>query len=265
MSQSFQTLDISQRAAGVAQITMSRPQVFNAFDEVMIGELDAAFTQLSQDDTVRVIVLAGEGKHFSAGADLQWMQRASGASIEWNTADARRFAAMLHRIASSPKPTLARVQGAALGGGVGLTCACDMAVVADNASFAVSEAKFGILPAVIGPYVVNAVGKRHARYLALTTTRIDAHTALSMGMVQRVVSADGLDAEVDRVVVELVAGGPQAQIEIKQLMDQLSVAPVSDQVRELTASTIARVRGTDEAREGFAAFLGKRPANWIPQ
>jgi methylglutaconyl-CoA hydratase len=128
-----------------------------------------------------------------------------------------------------------------------------MAVVADNASFAVSEAKFGILPAVIGPYVVNAVGKRNARYLALTTTRIDAATALSMGMVQRVVSAEALDAEVDRVVAELVAGGPQAQIEIKQLMD------------ELTASTIARVRGTDEAREGFAAFLGKRPAKWIPQ
>jgi methylglutaconyl-CoA hydratase len=264
MSQAFQTLVISQRGAGVAQITMSRPQVFNAFDEVMIGELDAAFTQLSQDDTVRVIVLAGEGKHFSAGADLQWMQRASVATLEWNTEDAGRFAGMLHRIATSPKPTVARVQGAALGGGVGLTCACDMAVVADNASFSVSEAKFGILPAVIGPYVVNAVGKRNARYLALTTTRIDANTALSMGMVQRVVSADALDAEVDRVVAELVAGGPQAQIEIKHLMDQLSVAPVTEQVRELTASTIARVRGTDEAREGFAAFLGKRPANWIP-
>jgi methylglutaconyl-CoA hydratase len=265
MSQAFQTLVISQRGAGVAQITMSRPQVFNAFDEVMIGELDAAFTQLSQDDTVRVIVLAGEGKHFSAGADLQWMQRASVATLEWNTEDAGRFAGMLHRIATSPKPTVARVQGAALGGGVGLTCACDMAVVADNASFSVSEAKFGILPAVIGPYVVNAVGKRNSRYLALTTTRIDADTALSMGMVQRVVSADALDTEVDRVVAELVAGGPQAQIEIKHLMDQLSVSPVSEQVRELTASTIARVRGTDEAREGFTAFLAKRPASWIPQ
>jgi methylglutaconyl-CoA hydratase len=265
MSQTFETLVIRQRGAGVAQITMSRPQVFNAFDEVMIGELDAAFTQLSQDDQVRVIVLAGEGKHFSAGADLQWMQRASEASVEWNTADARRFAGMLHRIATCAKPTVARVQGAALGGGVGLTCACDMAVVADNASFAVSEAKFGILPAVIGPYVVNAVGKRNARYLALTTTRIDATTALHMGMVQRVATLDALDAEVDRVVAELLAGGPQAQIEIKQLMDQLSVAPVSEQVRELTASTIARVRGTDEAREGFAAFLGKRPAPWIPQ
>jgi len=214
---------------------------------------------------VRVIVLAGEGKHFSAGADLQWMQRASEASVEWNTADARRFAGMLHRIATCAKPTVARVQGAALGGGVGLTCACDMAVVADNASFSVSEAKFGILPAVIGPYVVNAVGKRNARYLALTTTRIDAATALTMGMVQRVTTLEALDTEVDRVVAELVAGGPQAQIEIKQLMDQLSVVPITEQVRELTASTIARVRGTEEAREGFAAFLGKRPAKWIPQ
>jgi methylglutaconyl-CoA hydratase len=244
---------------------MARPKVFNAFDEVMIGELDDAFTQLSQDPHVRVIVLAGEGKHFSAGADLQWMQRASLATLDWNLSDARRFAGMLHRIATCSKPTVARVQGAALGGGVGLTCACDMAVAADNASFAVSEAKFGILPAVIGPYVVNAVGKRQARYLALTTTRIDAQTALSMGMVQRVVPLDVLDAEVDRLVTELVAGGPAAQQEIKHLMDQLSVAPITDEVRELTASTIARVRGTDEAREGFAAFLGKRPAHWIPQ
>ncbi len=265
MAEAFQTLVVSQRGAGVAQITMARPQVFNAFDEVMIGELDDAFTQLSQDPHVRVIVLAGEGKHFSAGADLQWMQRASVATLEWNLADARRFAGMLHRIATCNKPTVARVQGAALGGGVGLTCACDMAVAADNASFAVSEAKFGILPAVIGPYVVNAVGKRQARYLALTTTRIDAQTALTMGMVQRVVPLDALDTEVDRVVTELVAGGPGAQQEIKHLMDQLSVAPITDEVRELTASTIARVRGTDEAREGFAAFLGKRPAHWIPQ
>ena len=265
MNQAFQTLVITQRGAGVAQINMSRPQVFNAFDEVMIAELDAAFEQLSQDDNVRVIVLAGEGKHFSAGADLQWMQRASEARVDWNLDDARRFAGMLCRIATCPKPTVARVQGAALGGGVGLTCACDMAVAADNASFAVSEAKFGILPSVIGPYVVNAVGKRNARYLALTTSRIDATTALSMGMVQRVVPLADVDTEVDRVAHDLVIGGPSAQIEIKKLMDQLSVAPVSPEVRELTASTIARVRGSDEAREGFAAFLAKRPANWIPE
>ena len=152
------TLIISQRGPGVAQITMSRAEVFNAFDEAMIGQLDKAFDELISDNQVRVIVLAGDGKHFSAGADLKWMQRASTESQEWNLTDARRFAAMLGKIDACPKPTLARIQGAALGGGVGLACACDIAIAADNASFAVSEAKFGILPAVIGPYVINAVG-----------------------------------------------------------------------------------------------------------
>ena len=259
----FATLQLTTRAPGVAQLTMSRPAVFNAFDEAMIGELDAAFAQLAEDSGVRVIVLAGEGRHFSAGADLQWMQRASTASREWNLADARRFAAMLAHIESCPKPTVARVQGAALGGGVGLVCACDIAIAADNASFAVSEARFGILPAVIGPYVVNAVGKRQARRLALTGTRIQAAEALAIGLVQRVVAADALDAAVDATVAELLAGGPQAQREIKQLFARLAVAPVTPEVVELTAQTISRVRGSDEAREGFQSFLGKRPANWM--
>ena len=261
----FGTLNLSRRASGVAQITMARPAVFNAFDELMIGELDAAFAQLVEDAGVRVIVLAGEGKHFSAGADLQWMQRASTASQDWNLQDARRFAGMLARIASAPKPVVARVQGAALGGGVGLACACDIAIAADNASFAVSEAKFGILPAVIGPYVTNAVGKRQAQRLALTTERINAAEALAMGLVQKVVALDELDAAVDATVTALLAGGPGAQAEIKQLFAQLAVGPITPAVIELTAQTISRVRGSTEAREGFAAFLGKRPANWIPQ
>jgi len=270
------TLSITSRQPGVAQVTMARPAVFNAFDEQMIAELDAAFTRLAADDAVRVVVLAGEGKHFSAGADLQWMQRASTASVEWNVADARKFAGMLARIEACPKPTVARVQGAALGGGVGLACACDIAIAADNAScdlavasedakFSVSEAKFGILPAVIGPYVTNAVGKRQALRLALTTTRIAAPEALAIGLVQQVVTLDTLDAAVDATVKELLAGGPNAQREIKTLFGQLDVGPITPEVRELTAQTISRVRGTDEAREGFAAFLGKRPANWIPQ
>lgn len=258
------TLTLSQRAPGVAQITMSRPAVFNAFDEVMIGEIDEAFAQLADDTAVRVIVLAGEGKHFSAGADLQWMQRASTASQEWNLADARRFAAMLARIETCPKPTVARIQGAALGGGVGLTCACDLAIATDNASFSVSEAKFGILPAVISPYVTNAVGKRQARRLALTTSRIGATEALTIGLVQQVVTLEALDGAVDAALKELLAGGPNAQREIKQLFAQLEVGPITPEVRELTAQTISRVRGTDEAREGFAAFLAKRPASWIP-
>lgn len=260
-----QTLRVHTRAPGVAQITMAREAVFNAFDEQMIQELGTVFARLEADETVRVIVLAGAGKHFSAGADLQWMQRASRADLAWNLEDARRFAGMLSRIERCSKPTVARIQGAALGGGVGLACACDVAIAAEAASFSVSEAKFGILPAVIGPYVVNAVGKRQARRLALTTTRIAAAEALTIGLVQQVVALDALDAAVDRVVGELLAGGPAAQGEIKALFAQLSVGPISEEVRELTAQTIARVRGTEEAREGFDAFLAKRPARWIPQ
>lgn len=258
------TLTITTRTRGVAQVTMSRPAVSNAFDETMIGELDAAFVQLEADPTVRVIVLAGAGRHFSAGADLQWMQRASAAPLEWNLADARRFADMLARIEHSPKPTIARVQGAAMGGGVGLTCACDVAIAADSASFSVSEARFGILPAVIGPYLTNAVGKRQARRLALTTERIGPAEALAIGLVTQVVAIDRLDAVVDDTAAALLVGGPAAQREIKQLFAQLQVGPVTDAVVDLTAQTIARVRGTKEAHEGFAAFLGKRPAPWVP-
>jgi methylglutaconyl-CoA hydratase len=258
-------LVISRRAAGVAQVTMSRAALFNAFDEAMIAELDSAFTQLAQDADVRVIVLAGAGRHFSAGADLQWMQRASTASHEWNLADARRFAAMLSRIESCTKPTVARVQGAALGGGVGLVCACDIAIAAENSSFSVSEAKFGILPAVIAPYLVNAVGLRQAKRLALTTSRITATQALYLGLVQQMVALEEIDAAVDATVAELLAGGPNAQREIKQLYAQLEVGPVNAEVLELTAQTISRVRCTDEAREGFDAFLAKRAAHWIPK
>lgn len=253
----------------VTRVRMNRPQVFNAFDETMIGELDAAFAQLGEQADVRVIVLEGAGKAFSAGADLQWMQRASTASLEWNVADARRFAGMLWRIHHCPKPTIARIQGVALGGGVGLACACDFAIAAERAQFAVSEAKFGIIPSVIGPYLTNAVGKRQAQRLALTTSRIGAAEALQIGLLQQVVADDGsgaaLDEAVNALVQELLVGGPNAQREIKALYAQLPIGPVTPDTLELTAQTIARVRGTDEAREGFAAFLAKRPAAWVPQ
>jgi methylglutaconyl-CoA hydratase len=258
----FQTLAVT--VGPVARVRMNRPQVFNAFDETMIGELDAAFEALAANDTVRVIVLEGAGKAFSAGADLQWMQRASTASLDWNVTDARRFAGMLGRLHDCPKPTIARVQGVALGGGVGLTCACDMAVASEDAKFAVSEAKFGILPSVIGPYLTNAVGKRQALRLALTTSRIGAAEALTLGLVQQVVPLADLDAAVDALAAELLAGGPLAQREIKALFAQFDVGTIGPEVRELTAQTIARVRGTDEARAGFAAFLGKQPAPWLP-
>lgn len=259
------TLKIERRRAGVAQVTMARPDVFNAFDETMIAELDAVFEQCVADDEVRVILLSGDGKHFSAGADLEWMKRASLAPADKNLEDARKLASMLTRIDTCPKPVVARVQGAALGGGFGLVCACDVAIGADNASFSVSEARFGILPATIGPYVVNAIGNRHARRLALTTTRIRAAEALAIGLLHRVVAADALDAAVDETLTELLAGGPAAQREIKAYFADLGPGPVTDVVRERSAQIISRVRATDEAKEGFAAFLEKRPANWIPE
>jgi len=258
------SLDLQRRGNGLVWLTMNRPAVFNAFDETLIAELDDAFAQLGADASVRAIVLTGAGKHFSAGADLQWMQRAAAASHDDNLADARRFSAMLARIADCPKPTIARVQGAALGGGVGLVAACDMAVASEAASFSVSEARMGILPAVIGPHLVNAVGLREARRLALTATRIGADEAQRLGLVQRVVPVDGLDTAVDALVTDVLACGPQAQAEIKQLYARLAPGPVTADVRELTAQTIARVRTTPEAREGFAAFLAKRKPNWTP-
>ncbi|WP_349741618.1 enoyl-CoA hydratase-related protein [Roseateles cavernae] len=261
----METLHIEVDGRGVAQLTMTRPEVFNAFNEAMISEIGQGFDRLIADPRVRVIVLAGAGKAFSAGADIQWMKRASEATREWNLEDARGFAGMLHKIASCPKPTIARVQGLALGGGVGLAVACDIAVASAEAKFAVSEARFGILPAVIGPYVINAVGPRQAKRLALTASRIGAEQALAMGMVHEVVALDELDGAIKRWVDELLANGPAAQGEIKALFAELEVGPVTPAVRELTAQTISRVRMTDEAREGFAAFLAKRPAAWIPQ
>lgn len=248
----------------VARVRMNRPDIFNAFDETMIAEVTAAFASLGSDDGVRVIVLDGAGKVFSAGADLQWMKRASVASREWNLEDARAFAGMLHAIAVCPKPVVARIHGVAIGGGIGLACACDIAIAADDAKFSVSEARVGILPSVIGPYLVNAVGKRQALRLALTASRIGAAEALAIGLVQCVVPRAELDAAVDAIVDDLLASGPQAQRETKALYARLEVGPITPDLRELTAQTIARVRGTDEAKEGFAAFLEKRPAAWVP-
>ncbi len=262
MTNHFFTLQVAVRSDGVAWVEMARPAVFNAFDEQMIDELDAAFAALASNPDVQLVVLSAKGKHFSAGADLQWMQRASQASEADNLADARRFASMLSRLAQMPQPTLARVQGAALGGGVGLVCACDMAIAGDDARFALSEARLGILPAVIGPYLVNAVGIRHAKALALMAERIDAPRALAIGLVDQVVPAGELDAAVDSALQALRKGSPQAQRTIKEFFGRLSVGPVDEAVRELSAQTIARARTTADAHEGFAAFLEKRPPRW---
>ena len=262
MASFYETLEI-ERSGRVATLWMNRPDVFNAFNEQLIAELHQACTELDADAGVRVVVLAGRGKHFSAGADLNWMKRASAYGEAENMADARRFAGMLRALSDMNKPTIARIQGAALGGGTGLAAACDMAVAADNASFSTSEVKFGIIPAVISPYVLRAIGPRHALRLFQSAERISATRALEMGLVGEVVPLDALDAAVAALAESLVSGAPQAQKAAKDLIAAVNGRPIDDAVSEETASRIARRRATDEARDGIAAFLEKRPPAWL--
>lgn len=257
----YDTLEIERRGA-IATLWMDRPEVFNAFNEQLISDLAAACQALDADAGVRVVVLAGRGKHFSAGADLNWMRRASDSTEAENLADSRKFAAMLRGLCELSKPTIARVQGAALGGGTGLTAACDMAIAADDASFATSEVKFGIIPSVISPYVLRAIGPRHALRYFQTAERFGANEAKAMGLVNEVVPAAELDAAVERLAQALLACGPQAQLAAKRLVADLSARPIGPEVSEETAQRIARQRATAEAREGFAAFFDKRPPAW---
>jgi methylglutaconyl-CoA hydratase len=259
---SYQTLSI-ERQGKVATIWMDRPEVFNAFDEQLIDDLDAACVELDADASVRVVVLAGKGRHFSAGADLNWMRRASTYSEEENRADARRFAGMLRRLSGMSKPTIARIQGAALGGGTGLAAACDMAIASRDASFATSEVKFGIIPAVISPYVLRAIGPRQSLRYFQSAERFSAQRAYEIGLVNEVCELDALDATLARLIEPLIAGAPLAQQAAKDLIAAIDGRPIDDAVSEETARRIARQRATDEARDGIAAFLDKRSPSWL--
>ena len=258
----YETLEI-QREAGVATIWMNRPDVHNAFNAQLIADLTTACIALDTDDTVRAVVLAGRGKSFSAGADLNWMRRAADASVEENLQDARKLAGMLRTLAEMNKPTIARVHGAALGGGMGLASACDICIAGTGAVFATSEVKFGIIPSAISPYVLRAIGPRHALRYFQSAERFGALEAKAMGLVNEVVTVDELDAAVDRLVQALLACGPQAQLAAKQLIAALAGRPIDDAVAEETATRIARQRATSEAREGFAAFFDKRAPAWM--
>ncbi|WP_298288843.1 enoyl-CoA hydratase-related protein [Thiomonas sp.] len=249
--------------SGLALVTLDRPQVHNAFDEAQIERLTRVFDKLRSDDTVRAVVLRGAGRHFCAGADIGWMRRAALAGETENIDDARRFSRMMHAVATCPKPVVAVVQGAAFGGGMGLACAADIVVATQDAKFALSEAKFGILPAVIGPYVINAIGRRHATELAMTCRTLSATQALAIGLAQYVATAETLDTTLLDVLRGLLRSGPTALREIKSLFGRLSAQPVDDTTSELTARTIARVRATSEAKEGFAAFVEKRAPVWL--
>jgi len=258
----YETLEI-ERDGKVATIWMNRPAVFNAFDEQLIAELAAACRELDGDPTVRVVVLGGRGKHFSAGADLNWMKRAAQFTETQNLDDARKFAGMLRTLSQMSKPTIARVQGAALGGGTGLTAACDMAVAASDAVFSTSEVRFGIIPSAISPYVLRAIGPRHALRYFQSAERIAAERALTIGLVGDVVPVEELDACVGKLVDALVAGGPLAQKAAKELIAAVDGQKIDEIISEETARRIARQRATDEAKDGIAAFLDKRPPAWL--
>ena len=256
-----ETLEI-ERVAGVATIWMNRPERHNAFNAMVIAELDAAFAELDSDAELRVIVLAGRGKSFSAGADLNWMKAADEASVADNHADAMRLARLFERIATCRKPTVARVHGAALGGGMGLACACDICIAGEHAVFATSEVRFGLVPATIGPYVVRAIGERQAYRYFQSAERIDAVHAVEIGIAHQAVADDALDDTVLAQVDALLAGGPLAQAAAKDLIRAVVHRPVDEALLADTADRIAGLRATPEAREGLAAFLDKRRPGW---
>ena len=247
----------------VATIWMNRPDLHNAFDETLIAELTAACIALDDDADIRVVVLAGRGKSFSAGADLNWMKRAANNGVDDNLNDARALATMLRTLAEMKKPTIARIQGAALGGGMGLAAACDIAIASTRAVFATSEVKFGIIPSAISPYVLRAIGARQATRYFQTAERIDAHHACKISLVHETVEPEQLDVRVQEIVSALLQGSPLAQAAAKDLIRAVDGQPVNDTLVAETARRIAHLRATPEAREGIAAFLEKRNPDWV--
>jgi methylglutaconyl-CoA hydratase len=260
----FRTIEVALLNA-VAIVTLNRPEVHNAFDETLIAELTEALRVLAADRDVRVVVLIGAGPSFCAGADLNWMKRMAAFSPAQNLADAKALARMLSTLNEMPQPTIARVHGAAFGGGVGIVACCDIAVAAHDATFALSEAKLGLIPAAISPYVIEAIGARAARRYFLTAERFPAAEAYRLGLLHDITPPVELDARVNELLGFLVTAGPKAQAEAKALIRAVAHRPINAAVIADTARRIARLRATPEAKEGVAAFLGKRRASWVPR
>jgi methylglutaconyl-CoA hydratase len=253
-----------QKRDGVAFVTLNRPQIRNAFDEALIAELAAALVELDADAAVRAVVLGGAGTAFCAGADLNWMKRMAGYGYEQNLADARALAAMLTTLDRMAKPTIARVHGPAFAGGVGLVAACDIAVGTPDAKFCLSEAKLGLSPATISPYVMRAMGERIARRYFLSAEVFDANEAYRIGLLSSVSASEKLDAEIGKILEHLIAGGPAALAKIKDLIRRVSSVNVDDAMIDDTAQRIAEIRVSPEGKEGIASFLEKRKPAWIP-
>ncbi len=258
----YETLQVTV-ADAVGTVVLDRPAVRNAFSETMIAELTRAFDALAANDRVSVVVLAAAGKAFCAGADLNWMKKMSGYSDDENRADARKLARMLKTIHDCPKPVVARVQGDVYAGGTGLVAAADIAVAVREAGFCLSETRLGLIPATISPYVIRAMGERAARRYMVGAERFDAAEALRIGFVHEVVEADALDAAVARFVDVLRANSSNAMAETKRLIRDVATAPLDESLLEDTADRIARIRASDEGREGIRSFLEKRKPAWV--
>lgn len=259
---SYQFLQLEHRDQ-VAYIWLNRPELHNAFNTQVIEELHHCFTQLNERDDVRVVILAGRGKSFSAGADLNWMKHAGQASQAENEADALKLATMLHSLATLKQPTIARVHGIAFGGGMGLASACDICIASTDAKFATSEVRLGLAPSTISPYVIRAIGVRQASRYFLTAERISAEQALNIGLAHEIAAADELDHKVDEIVQVLLLGGPEAQTASKQLIQLVDQKQLTQELLLQTAQHIAHVRQGSEAKEGLNAFLNKQSPTWI--
>lgn len=255
------TLAIDPR--GVATVTLNNIEKHNAFDDKMISELTHIFEQVANNDTVRIMVLGANGKHFSAGADLEWMKRVSQYAYKENLADASALAKMLKTLNTLTKPTIARVQGAAFGGAVGLVSCCDIAVASSQASFCLSEVKIGLIPATISPYVIAAIGSRAARRYFNTAEKFDALTAKDLGLVSEVVDADQLDSSINTLLEALLGNSPAALKASKQLVFDITGREINTGLIQETSKRIAAIRVSPEGKEGLSAFLEKRPAEWI--
>ena len=262
---SEETLIIDTAADGRATVTLNRPDVHNAFDDHLIQLLTRELETLDRDPSVRVVVLAAAGKSFSAGADLNWIKRTADYSEAENLADAKALAGLMKTLSGLSKPSVAAVQGAAYGGGVGLIACSDIAIASETAVFSLSEVRLGLIGAVISPYVIAAMGERQAHRYMLSAERFDAREALGMGLVHQVTAAEGLKAGVDHMVETLLANGPEAMAETKKLIAAVAGRPRDDTLIAHTAARIARVRGSKEGREGVAAFLEKRKPGWIKE
>lgn len=249
---------------GVARITVNRPNVLNALDERVIEDLSQAFLECGQDSSVRAIVLASKGEVFSAGADLNWMKRVATFSPKKSIEDAKKLSRLLDIIDTCPKPTIACVQGPAFGGGVGLIAACDIAICTKEAIFCLSEVKWGLIPAMISPYIINAIGQRQARRYVLTADRMSPADALRLGLIHQVVGEGELEATIESLAISILKGSPAAIKASKELIRFVESRPIDESIHKETAKRLASIRSSVEGKEGIDAFLTKRSPKWVP-